>query len=248
MAGTKISVLTVVYNGADTIVDCLKSVASQTYPNIEHVIQDGDSSDGTVDRIRSNYSGSHFVSERDAGIYDGLNRAVLRSTGEVVGVLHSDDIYATHTILARIAEVFDDENIDAVYGDLHMIRWLSDGRRKVVRKWVAGEGELSRGWMPPHPSFFIRRDALLRNGLYDTSFRIAGDYEAMIRWIVKGRIRCKYLPITVSLMTIGGASNAGFRSELEKLREDYRAITSNGIGGVGCLLLKKLRKLAQVRI
>lgn len=243
----KISVVTAVYNRSSTILDTLQSVRRQSYPDIEHVVQDGGSHDGTLAIVHQNASTSVFLeSMRDGGIYDGINRGIRRARGDVIGLMHSDDIYQSEDTVAHIAALFADSSVDGVYGDLVYVD--ADDPSRVIRYWKSGAydpGQLGRGWMPPHPTLYLRRSVFERHGLYDTEFRIAADYEAMLRYLVRGKIRLGYLPEVMVRMRVGGESNRSLGQILRKSREDYRAIRRHGVGGIGTLLSKNLGKVGQ---
>lgn len=244
---TSISIITAVYNRQATIADAIRSVQVQSWVNVEHVIQDGGSTDGTLDVVRDMMNGAtSLVSERDSGIYDAINRGIARSTGDVVGLIHSDDYYASRDILEKVAAAFADPAVDAVYGDVQYVSARDD--RRIVRHWRSGRctaAQLALGWMPPHPTLFVRRAVFERWGLYDTGFRIAADYDAMLRWIVKGRIRLAYIPEVFVKMRTGGESNRSIERMWCKSREDYIAIRRNGVGGLPTLVAKNLRKIPQ---
>jgi glycosyltransferase len=243
----KISVITAVYNNRDTVGQALDSALAQDYPDVELVVIDGASTDGTRDVLQG-YADRVGVlaSEPDRGIYDALNKGIARATGEVVGFLHSDDLFADGHVLSRIAEAFADPAVDAVYGDL---LYVSKGNPdRVVRTWRAGAftpAKLAHGWMPPHPTLYVRRDAYERLGGYDTSYRIAADYECVLRLLGRGGLRAAYIPEVLVKMRVGGASNRSLRNILRKSREDYRALSSSGIGGLRALAWKNLSKLPQ---
>ena len=241
------SILTVVRNRAATVPDALRSLHAQTFADFEHVIQDGGSSDGTAELLEAQTDPrQRLVSERDGGIYDALNRATARATGEIIGLLHSDDFFAHDQVLAQVARRFDETGADAVYGDLDYVS-ASDPQR-VVRHWRAGEynpGLLARGWMPPHPTLFLRRSVIERWSSYDTSFQIAADYDAVLRYFGSGELKVAYLPQVLVKMRTGGVSNRSLGQILQKSREDYRALRINGVGGIGTLLYKNVRKLPQ---
>jgi len=182
----------------------------------------------------------------DKGIYDGINKGIARSTGEVVGLMHSDDLFAHSVVLSRVAEAMVDPEIDGVYGDLDYV--AANDTDRIIRKWRSGPytpESLRRGWMPPHPTLYLRRTVYERWGLYDTSFRIAADYDAMLRYLVRGQIRLAYVPEVFVKMRVGGESNASIKKILRKSSEDYRAIRANGVGGIGTLAGKNLSKIKQ---
>ncbi len=243
----KISVVTAVYNNRDTVGQALDSALRQTHRDVELVVIDGASTDGTQEVLQA-YADrvGVLVSEPDRGIYDALNKGIARASGEVVGFLHSDDLFADERVLSRIAEAFADPNVDAVYGDLLYVR--KDDPTKVVRTWRAGAfspSRLAHGWMPPHPTLYVRRAAYQRLGGYDTSYRIAADYDCVLRLLGRGSLRAAYIPEVLVKMRVGGASNRSLKNILRKTREDYRALRVNGVGGFGALAWKNLSKLPQ---
>jgi len=244
---TKISVVTAVWNRAGTIGAAIESVQQQTYGNVEHVIQDGGSTDGTLDIVRKMATpATALVSERDSGIYDAINRGILRASGDVIGLMHSDDFFATASVLEHVAQAFTDPDIDGVYGDLDYVS--ADDTSHVIRHWRSGVYEprkLARGWMPPHPTLYLRRQVFDQWGLYDPSFRIAADYDAMLRYLAKGRIRVAYIPEVMVKMRMGGASNRSLKHIIRKSREDLSALRRNGVGGLGTLAAKNFSKLGQ---
>lgn len=242
-----LSVVTAVWNREATIAEAIESVAAQDYGHVEHVIQDGASRDGTLEVIRTTAGPNvSLESVRDGGIYDGINKGIARTTGDVVGLMHSDDLFAANDILSRVAEAFQDPGIDGVYGDLDYV--AAEDTSRVIRKWRSGPyspDRLRRGWMPPHPTLYLRRAVFDRWGLYDTSFRIAADYDAMLRYLVKGGIRLAYVPRVFVKMRVGGESNRSLAKIVQKSREDYRAIRGNGVGGLGTLAAKNFSKIGQ---
>ena len=245
----KISVVTAVYNRAATVGSALASVQSQTYQNLEHVLQDGGSTDGTLDILKSHDDPRMtLVSERDSGIYDAINRGKARATGDIVGVMHSDDMFAHDGVLQQVADAFADPDVDCVYGDLQYV--AADDTARVIRHWTSGAYTrelLTRGWMPPHPTFYIRRTLLEQHGAYDTSFQIAADYDAMLRWLWTHKLRPAYIPEVLVKMRIGGESNRSIGRILQKSREDYRALRRNNVGGAFTLAQKNLSKIKQFR-
>jgi glycosyltransferase len=243
----KISVITAVYNRVATVGHAMASIQAQTYPHVEHIVQDGSSTDGTLDVLTQMAIPSTFVcSEPDKGIYDAINRGIARATGDVVGLMHSDDFYADDCVLECIAEAFADPDVDGVYGDLQYV--AGEKPHGVVRHWRSGEysrSKLGRGWMPPHPTLYLRRKVLEQWGYYDTNYQIAADYDAMLRYLVKGKIKLAYIPEVLVKMRVGGESNRSLGRVLLKSREDLQAIRQNGVGGVGTLAWKNLSKIPQ---
>jgi glycosyltransferase involved in cell wall biosynthesis len=243
----KISVITAVYNNRETVADALESALGQTHGEIELVVVDGGSTDGTLQVLNS--FGDRLavlVSESDRGIYDALNKGLRLATGEVVGFLHSDDIYADAQVLERVAAEFANPDVEAVYGDLVYVRKNSPDQ--VVRYWKSGmfdARKLRRGWMPPHPTLYVRRSVYERLGNFDTDYRIAADYDFMLRLLGQSGVQPVYIPEVLVKMRLGGASNRTFGNLLRKSREDYRALKANRIGGFWALTWKNLSKLPQ---
>lgn len=244
----KVSVITVSFNSAATIVKTLLSVASQSHEHIEHIVIDGGSTDGTVALVQSN--GTHvarFISESDRGIYDAMNKGLRCATGDIVGFLNADDRYADVESVSRIVRAFEAEPApDIVYGDLEYV--LPDRDQRIVRYWRGGEfvrAGLARGWMPPHPTFYIRRSLAMGVGEFNTSYRIAADYDFMVRCLVRRDVQVRYLPTVIVCMSLGGASNASIGAMLRKSREDFRIVRRNHIGGLLTLTCKNLRKVPQ---
>lgn len=242
----RISVITAVFNNRGTIAEAIDSVLAQTGANCELVVIDGGSTDGTLE-ILQGYADriAVLVSEPDGGIYDALNKGIALSTGEVVGFLHSDDLFADATVLARIAAAFAKADVAAVYGDLLYVR--KDNPAQVLRYWRAGEFSRARlgwGWMPPHPTLYVRRAVYAKLGGFDASYRIAADYDLILRILGSG-LKVAYLPEVLVKMRTGGVSNRSLRNILRKSWEDWRALRRNRIGGVGALLWKNLGKVGQ---
>lgn len=245
--GVKISVITSVFNNKETIGDAIRSVRAQSYKNIEYLVIDGASTDGTIEVIKSFQAQIDVMqSEPDDGIYDGLNQGVRLANGDVVGFMHSDDLFANSEVLGRIAKIFSDPAVDAVYGDL--VYTKKDAAETVVRYWRSGEFSASgllKGWMPPHPTLYVRKAVYDRLGLFDTSYRIAADYDFILRLLTTKGIQIRYIPEVLVCMRLGGASNRSLKNLLQKSLEDYRALKRNGVGGLGTLVFKNLSKLIQ---
>jgi glycosyltransferase len=236
-----------VLNRADTLAAALRSVQVQTCANVEHIVIDGGSTDGTLDVVAGYRAGiAKVVSEPDRGLYDALNKGIRHASGDVIGFMHADDEFASPHALARIAAAFDDPSVDAVYGDLVYVNKTDASR--VVRYWRAGQYQrdrLTQGWMPPHPTFYVRAGIYSRFGTFDTRFRIAADYENMLRILWRGRVQAAYIPEVLVRMRTGGTSNVSLLNMLRKSREDYAAMRQNGIGGLHALLRKNVTKLPQ---
>lgn len=243
----KISIITAVYNSHDTIAQALDSVLAQDYGGVELIVIDGASTDGSQ-AVLGAYAErlAVLVCEPDEGIYDALNKGIARASGDVVGFLHSDDLFADAGVLSRVAAAFAEPAVEVVYGDLHYVR--KDNPEQVVRYWRAGEfagRRLGWGWMPPHPTLYVRRSVYEQIGLFDTSFRIAADYDFILRMLGRGGVGVHYIPEVLVKMRVGGASNRSLRNIARKSSEDLRALRRNGVGGWGALAWKNLSKLPQ---
>lgn len=243
----KISVITAVRNGAETLRDCIESVRNQTYP-AEHIVIDGASTDGTLDIITDYRSSiSKVVSEPDNGIYDALNKGIRLASGDIIGLLHGDDFYAHDKVLGAVVDVFEKQNVDSCYGDLLYVD--KNDKNKVIRYWKASEyrhGKFKYGWMPPHPTFFVKREIYEKYGLFNTNFRIAADYELMLRFLEKHIISTYYIPEVFIKMRLGGASNKSLKNLFIKSSEDYKAWKVNNLnGGLFTIFLKNFTKIPQ---
>ena len=249
----KISIITSVYNNKETIKDAIESVLNQTYQNIEYIIVDGASTDGTTEIIQ-NYKDkiAIFSTEPDKGIYDGLNKGISLATGDVICFLHSDDLYASDDIVKKVANEFNGTDItkeskvfDGVYGDL--MYTPKDDTSKVLRYWKSKDFDMSlleKGWMPAHPTLFLRKEVYEKYGKFDLDFKIAGDYDFMLRVLSAG-IKVKYLPEVLYKMRVGGESNKSIKNIIQKSKEDLRALKHNNIGDIYTLLIKNLSKIKQ---
>lgn len=244
----KVSVITAVYNSQDTIADAINSVASQTYKHIEHIIIDGKSIDNTLEIINEN-SGriSKLISEPDTGIYDALNKGINNATGDVIAFLHADDIYADNTIIEKAVNLFHEKQTDSIYGDLLYVS--KEDINKIIRNWKAGEftySKLKKGWMPPHPTFFVKKDIYKQYGLFNTDFKIAADYDIILRFLGKHKISTAYLPVVMIKMRIGGESNKSIKNIIRKMTEDIKALRKNKAGGIYTVVLKNVSKIPQL--
>ena len=223
----KTSVVTISYNSQELINKTLESVKAQTFKKFEHIIIDGKSTDKTLSIAKKFDHISKIISEPDKGIYDAINKGIKKSTSEIIGFLNSDDTFYDKNSLHHIVDAFD-KDIDCVFGDLI----YTDKNDKVKRVWKGSafkRGAFLKGWMPAHPTFYCRRSVYDKLGLYDDSFKIAGDFELMLRFLEKHNIRSKYIPRTLVNMKVGGASNNGLKSKLDILNEEFRAFDQNDI-------------------
>jgi len=246
----KISIITATFNSARTIQDTLQSIAEQSYPHIEHIIIDGLSGDDTLLYVKRFSHVAQLVCEKDKGIYDAMNKGIARASGEVVGILNSDDIYINDRVIGKVMKEFEDDSIDIVYGDLQYVNQMD--LNKVVRTWKAGsftKKSFYYGWMPPHPSFFVRKKVYDRLGLFNLELKTAADYEIIIRFLLKNELKAAYLPEVLVKMRTGGASNASLMQRIRANREDKKAWKMNGLRpNLFTLVLKPLRKINQFLI
>jgi len=247
LAEVRISVITATWNSAPTIEACIKSVASQVGVHREHLIIDGHSTDGTMDLVRQHAEGIDVcISEPDRGIYDALNKGMRLASGDVVGFLHSDDVYASTETLQKIAHAFRDPGVCAVYGDLQYVD--RGDLTKVVRHWKSSRFEvenLRRGWMPPHPTLYVRREWYEKIGGFDLKYRIAADYFSVLSLFSLAGFQSFYIPEVLVKMRVGGVSNRSLRNLLLKSNEDLDALRRSGVGGVRTLFLKNFSKIRQ---
>ena len=246
----KISIITICFNAGETIAQTIESVLSQTYKDIEYILVDGGSKDNTLEIIERYRTRIHkIVSEKDEGLYDALNKGLTLCSGEVVGFLHADDVYANEKVIEKYVQAFEKKEIDAVYADL---KYVAQGdQEKIVRKWVSGEykeGAFLKGWMPPHPTFFVRKKIFEQFGNFNASFRSSGDYELMLRFIHKHKIRLFYLNEFTVKMRVGGKSNVSLKNRLIANKEDKKAWVINGLKPKPYTrYLKPFRKILQFR-
>lgn len=230
----KISIITAAYNSASTLKDTMESVLRQTYSDFEHIIVDGASTDGTKELLQnaeSRYGGRlKWISEPDKGIYDAMNKGIAMATGEVVGILNSDDFYTSDDILQRVAAEMEADHPDAVYGDIHFVN-DSDLTRCV--RYYSSRGfarwKMIFGYQPAHPSFYCRKEAYTKHGAFDTDLRVAADFENLLRLIYVNRIRTRYIPLDFVTMRTGGASTSGISSHLRISRDHFKAYRKNGM-------------------
>ncbi len=245
----KISIITITYNSAQTLEDTLKSVTSQDYPNLEYIIIDGKSKDTTLQIVDKYKSGiAKIVSERDKGLYDALNKGIKHATGDVIGMLHSDDLYANETVISNVMKKFaEDPSIEGVYADLVFVN--RNDTNKSMRVWESGEyqeGDFLKGWMPPHPTFFVRKEVYEKFGGFNTELKLSADYELMLRLIHKNNIKLAYLPQVIVKMRMGGVSNVSFFVKLKANLEDKLAWKLNGLKpNFSTIIMKPLRKIKQ---
>lgn len=229
----KISLITVTYNSQKTLKDTIESVLSQTYFDIEYIIVDGLSKDNTVEIIREYESQfgkrMRWISEKDKGLYDAMNKGIRMATGDVVGILNSDDFYTSNDVIERVVAGFTG-NVDAVYGDLHYVH--SNNLQHCVRYYssrIFKPSLMKMGFIPAHPTFYCKKSCYDRFGYYKTDYKIAADFDLLLRFIYVNRIKIKYLPIDMVTMRIGGASTNGLKSRMGGMNEHLRSLKENGI-------------------
>lgn len=236
----KISIVTVIYNNEKYLEESILSVKNQSFDNVEHIVIDGGSTDGSLDIIKKydKYI-SKWISEPDSGIYDAMNKGVSLATGDIIGFLNSDDIYFSNDILSKISGILKTNKVDCCYGD---ILYMSEDLKKKIRYWKAGnpgKGRFKKGWMPPHPAFFVKKKIFDRFGSFRTDFKISADYELMLRFFEKENISASYIPEILVKMRIGGKSNRGLKNLIRKSLEDYKSWKVNGLKISPLIMLKK---------
>ena len=245
--GLTVSVVTATWTCAATLADCLDVMAQQTCAQREHVVIDGASRDGTLALLQSRRSQlAVLLSEPDHGIYDALNKGIARCTGDVVGFLHADDVFGGPQVLATVAAAFADPAVCAVYGDLQYVRKQDLGQ--VVRHWRSTpftRRQLAWGWMPPHPTLYVRRNWYSKIGGFYSRYRIAADYFSILSLFSQPGFTAVYLPQVLVKMRVGGASNRSLQNIIRKSREDLDALWRTGVGGLGALAWKNVSKLGQ---
>lgn len=240
------SIITAVYNNKAEIGGAIKSVAAQKNVEIEHIVMDGGSKDGTaelIEEIKTNIV--NFESSKDSGIYDALNKGIAKSKGDIIGILHSDDLFSDENVLKDVLDKFN-EGYDGVYADLDYVS--KDNTSHIIRRWKTGTFDafqLKLGWMPPHPTLFLKRSVYENVGNFNLTYRIAADYDFMLRVLAKD-YKIAYLPRTIVKMRIGGVSNRNFKSIIKKSKEDF-AIASNYFSAPALTVLSKnVRKVNQL--
>ena len=246
-----ISIITVCYNSEKYIKTAIKSVLLQTYNDIEYIIIDGGSKDTTISIIKDfepKFSGRlKWLCEADNGIYDALNKGIEKATGDVIGFVHSDDLLASSEIISKIARIFEEEKVDGVYGDLQYVN--KEDTSKVIRYWKSEAFKpklLEKGWMPAHPTLFLRKEVYEKHGNFNLNYKIAADYDLMLRIFSDPDLNFKYLPMVFTKMRVGGASNRSLKNIKLKSQEDLRALRSNGIKNpLKVLAYKNFSKLGQ---
>jgi glycosyltransferase involved in cell wall biosynthesis len=227
----KVSLITVTYNSALTLADTIKSIRDQDYGNIEYIIIDGNSNDGTVQIIKENLDVvSSWMSEPDTGLYDAMNKGIKVATGDIVGIINSDDFYHRKDAISKIVEGFSPKEIQCVFADVRFVK--SNNLEKTIRYYSSKKfnlGAFSWGFMPAHPTFFTFRNNYEKFGFYKTDFKIAADFELLVRFLYKNKLPFKYLPVDLMKMRLGGLSTASLKSTWIINQEDLRACKENGL-------------------
>lgn len=244
----KVSIITVTYNSEAFLEQTIRSVTEQTYPNIEYIVIDGASSDNTLTIIaKFKNKIQHLLSEKDNGIYDALNKGIAMATGDIIGILHSDDFFTSNTVIEKVVEKITNEKSDALYADLYYVD--KNNTNKITRKWHSdsySHGAFVNGWMPPHPTFFVKKELYQKFGAFNLSFKTSADYELMLRFIHKHQIKLSYLNEFIIKMRVGGQSNVSVNNRVTANLEDRKAWEVNGIKPrFYTLWLKPLRKIKQ---
>jgi glycosyltransferase involved in cell wall biosynthesis len=244
----KFSIITASFNNQSTIKETIESVLSQSYPSIEYIIIDGNSTDHTRQIIES-YSGkiSKYLSEPDKGIYDALNKGIALASGDIIGFLHADDTYSNSGILAKVASEFtQSHHLWAVYGDLQFVSQKDPSN--VIRSWTSQPFNISllaKGWMPPHPTLFLKKDIYQQFGIFNTNYKIAADYDFILRIFSQPGFTAKYLPEVLIKMRMGGVSTGNIKNLIRKSKEDYQILKRNKVGNLFTVIRKILSKLSQ---
>lgn len=243
------SIITISYNSFQTIRDTIDSVLLQDYDDIEYIVIDGNSSDGTQDIVKSyGEKITKFVSEKDNGIYDAMNKGISLASGDIIGILNSDDLYPVSDVISRVIQSFRDDVVDSVYGDIEYVD--RDNINKVQRVWRSRsfyKKNFFKGWMPPHPAFFVKREVYEKYGKFRTDMNISADYEIMLRFLFKNNISSKYIHKTMVRMRLGGISNINLKNVWKANKEVLRAWRVNGLRiPYYIFFLKPLSKLLQI--
>lgn len=244
----KVSIVTVVLNNVHSIEQAITSVLAQTYPDVEYVVVDGCSTDGTLEVIRRYEDRiSKIIVEKDKGIYDAMNKGLRACTGDVIGILNSDDFYAHNQVVSNVVQAMTKSGADSCYADLQYVD--AQDTNKIVRHWRSGSysrGSFLNGWMPPHPTFFIKREAYLKHGYFDLDLRSAADYELMLRMLYRHGMSATYHPEVVVKMRVGGMSNQSVANRMRANNEDRLAWSKNGLTPrFYTIPLKPVRKIPQ---
>jgi glycosyltransferase len=244
----KISIITVCYNSAETIEKTIQSVISQDYNNVEYIIIDGQSTDNTLHIIEKYKSQiSKVISEKDDGIYFAINKGIAAATGDIIAILHADDFYLNNQIIPNVVRTIESKGTDTLYGDLQYVD--RNDTSKIIRNWKSGAYNVDaflKGWMPPHPTFFVKKSCYEKYGVFNTSLKSAADYELMLRLLYKHNSSTTYIPEVLVKMRVGGKSNVSLINRLKANREDKKAWELNELKpSIFTFILKPLSKIGQ---
>lgn len=244
----KVSIITVCFNSEKTIEDTIKSVVNQTYENIEYIVIDGGSTDKTIEIINKYKENiSTLISEKDNGIYDAINKGIKLASGDIIANLNSDDFYIDNEVISDVVTAFNEAKTDLLYADLYYVD--TKDTSKIIRYWKSKqykEGLFLKGWMPPHPTFFVKKEVYQNYGMFNLEFKSAADYEIMLRFIHRYKASITYLSRVIVRMRVGGVSNASLKNRIKANREDKRAWEINGLKPHPLtLIFKPLSKLGQ---
>ncbi len=227
----KISIITATYNSEKTVKETIESVLAQTYLDYEHIFVDGLSKDHTMEIIKSyeeQYQGKcRYISEKDMGLYDAMNKGIQMATGDIIGILNSDDIYASREVLQKIADTFQKESCDGTYGNLI---FMDEQTMSIPQRiWKSKKGDVNKGWHPAHPTLYLKRQVYDKIGLFDLQYRIAADYDFMIRMLQDEQIKLSYIDADIVYMRTGGASTDGLKGYRKNLKEAHQVLKANHI-------------------
>jgi glycosyltransferase involved in cell wall biosynthesis len=248
----KVSIITATNNSEKTIEDCIKSLIEQVYVNVEFIIIDNNSTDSTlaiIEKYQLKNESIKLISESDNGIYDALNKGVSHASGEIIGFLHSDDLYFDCYTILDVVGFFNDNKYDGVYGDLQYVN--KENTDKVIRLWksnVFHSKLLKMGWMPAHPTLFLKKQVYQKHGEFQTSYKISADYDFTLRILKDTTLKFGYMPKCITKMRVGGASNRSIKNIIQKTREDYKVVSSNNVGGWFSVVLKNISKIKQFKL
>ena len=246
----KLSIITATFNRGHFIESCILSILRQDIEDIELIIIDGLSTDSTLEKLKpliKKNKNIKFYSETDLGIYDALNKGIDKANGEIIGFLHSDDLFYNSKVLKKIICKFQNNDLDGIYGDLEYTEKINTN--KVVRYWESctfNNKLLKKGWTPPHPTLFLKKSIYKKYGKFDLNFKISADYDFMLRIFKDDSLKIQYFPFVITRMRVGGISNKNIKNILIKTFEDYKAIRKNKIGSIGTLFRKNTSKIKQL--
>lgn len=242
-----ISIITAVYNSELTVAESIQSVTTQDYASVEHIVVEGQSMDRSLEAIKSvKHPRLKLISEEDEGIYDALNKGIAHSSGNIIGFVHSDDLLANERVLSTIADSFKDPSVEAVFSDLIYVS--KSDVSSVIRYWSSGNfhnKRLKQGWMPPHPTLYLRKETYDRIGTFDTRFGISADYDFILRLFNRSIGKIVYIPEVTYKMRVGGVSNKSITNIYKKMYQDYQVLRNNRVGGLGVLAMKNIIKIRQ---